>query len=63
MVRAAVGLDRGGDPELDTGSEMAAAAHLVAGQAQPSPGQLADEQVDLWSLAERGLSLAGLAAA
>ena len=50
VVRAAVGLDRGGDPELDRGSEMAAAARLVAGQAQPSPGQLADEQVDLWSL-------------
>jgi hypothetical protein len=29
---------------------MAAAARLVADQAQPSPGQLADEQVDLWSL-------------
>jgi 3-phenylpropionate/trans-cinnamate dioxygenase ferredoxin reductase component len=50
VVRAAVGLDRGGDPELDRGSEMAAAASLVAAQARPSPGQLADEQVDLWSL-------------
>jgi 3-phenylpropionate/trans-cinnamate dioxygenase ferredoxin reductase subunit len=50
VVRAAAGLDRGGDPELDRGSEMAAAARLVADQAQPSPGQLADEQVDLWSL-------------
>jgi len=50
VVRAAAGLDRGGDPELDRESEMAAAARLVADQAQPSPGQLADEQVDLWSL-------------
>ena len=50
VVRAAVGLDRGGDPELDRGSEMAAAVRLVAEQAQPSPGQLADEEVDLWSL-------------
>ena len=50
VVRAAVGLDRGGDPELDRGSEMAAAARLVASRAQPSPGLLADEQVDLWSL-------------
>jgi 3-phenylpropionate/trans-cinnamate dioxygenase ferredoxin reductase component len=50
VVRAAVGLDRGGDPELDRGSEMAAAARLVAEQAQASPGRLADEQVDLWSL-------------
>jgi 3-phenylpropionate/trans-cinnamate dioxygenase ferredoxin reductase component len=53
LVRAAVGLDRGGDPELDRGSEMAAAAHLVAGRAQPSPGLLADEQVDLWSLGKQ----------
>ena len=52
MVRAAVGLDRGGDPELDRESEMAAAARLVAGRAQPPPGRLADEQVDLWSLAK-----------
>jgi hypothetical protein len=32
---------------------MAAAARLVADQAQPSPGQLADEQVDLWSVGEK----------
>jgi 3-phenylpropionate/trans-cinnamate dioxygenase ferredoxin reductase subunit len=51
VVRAAVGLDRGGDPELDRDSEMAAAARLVAGRAQPPAGLLADEQVDLWSLA------------
>jgi 3-phenylpropionate/trans-cinnamate dioxygenase ferredoxin reductase subunit len=51
QVRAAVGLDRGGDPELDTDSEMAAAARLVARQAHPAPEQLADERVDLWSLA------------
>jgi len=50
VVRAAVGLDRGGDPELDRDSEMAAAARLVAAQAQPAPGLLADERVDLWSL-------------
>jgi 3-phenylpropionate/trans-cinnamate dioxygenase ferredoxin reductase component len=50
LVRAAVGLDRGGDPELDRDSEMAAAARLVAVRAQPAPGLLADEQVDLWSL-------------
>jgi 3-phenylpropionate/trans-cinnamate dioxygenase ferredoxin reductase subunit len=50
VVRAAVGLDRGGDPELDRASEMAAAARLVAVRAQPPPGLLADEQADLWSL-------------
>ena len=49
-LRAAVGLDRGGDPELDRDSEMAAAARLVAVRAQPTPELLADEQVDLWAL-------------
>jgi 3-phenylpropionate/trans-cinnamate dioxygenase ferredoxin reductase component len=53
LVRAAVGLDRGGDPELDRDSEMAAAAHLVSGRAQPPPGLLADERVDLWSLGKQ----------
>jgi len=53
VVRAAVGLDRGGDPELDRESEMAAATRLVAAQAQPAPGLLADEQVDLWSLGKQ----------
>jgi 3-phenylpropionate/trans-cinnamate dioxygenase ferredoxin reductase subunit len=48
---AAVGLNRGGDPEFDTDSEMAASAGLVAARATPAPGQLADERVDLWSLA------------
>lgn len=52
VVRAAVGLDRGGDPELDRDSEMAAAARLVAAQARPARGQLASEQADLWSLAQ-----------
>jgi 3-phenylpropionate/trans-cinnamate dioxygenase ferredoxin reductase component len=50
VVRAAVGLDRGGDPELDTDSEMAASARLVATRARPAPGVLADERTDLWSL-------------
>jgi 3-phenylpropionate/trans-cinnamate dioxygenase ferredoxin reductase subunit len=52
VLLAAVGLDRGGDPELDEDSEMAASARLVAGRAQPAAEQLADEGVDLWSLAE-----------
>jgi 3-phenylpropionate/trans-cinnamate dioxygenase ferredoxin reductase component len=51
VVRAAVGLDRGGDPELDTDGEMAACAQLVAGQARPAPGVLSDEDTDLWALA------------
>jgi hypothetical protein len=51
MVRATVGLDRGGDPELDTDGEMAAAARLVAARAHPAPAALADEATDLRSLA------------
>src|SRR5262245_19291199 len=50
VIRATVGLDRGGDPELDEDSEMAAGARLVAQRAHPAPSQLADENVDLWSL-------------
>jgi 3-phenylpropionate/trans-cinnamate dioxygenase ferredoxin reductase subunit len=53
LVRAAVGLDRGGDPELDRDSEMAASARLVAQRAQPARSQLADEQTDLWSLVKK----------
>jgi 3-phenylpropionate/trans-cinnamate dioxygenase ferredoxin reductase component len=51
VVKAAVGLDRGGDPELDRDSEMAACARLVAARGQPARSQLADDHVDLWSLA------------
>ncbi|HEY6312044.1 MAG TPA: FAD-dependent oxidoreductase [Streptosporangiaceae bacterium] len=50
VVRAVVGLDRGGDPELDLDSEMAAGARLVAARARPAPKALADESTDLWSL-------------
>jgi 3-phenylpropionate/trans-cinnamate dioxygenase ferredoxin reductase subunit len=50
QLLAAAGLDRGGDPEADSDSEMAACARLVAMQAKPSPIQLADDDVDLWSL-------------
>jgi 3-phenylpropionate/trans-cinnamate dioxygenase ferredoxin reductase subunit len=51
QLQAAVGLDRGGDPELDEDEDMAACAHLIARQARPTAGQLADENVDLWELA------------
>jgi 3-phenylpropionate/trans-cinnamate dioxygenase ferredoxin reductase subunit len=50
VLRAAVGLDRGGDPEADLDGEMAACGRLVAQQARPGAGPLADERVDLWSL-------------
>jgi 3-phenylpropionate/trans-cinnamate dioxygenase ferredoxin reductase component len=52
VVLAAVGVDRGGDPELDRDSEMAACARLVAQRARPGRGPLADERVDLWSLVQ-----------
>jgi NADPH-dependent 2,4-dienoyl-CoA reductase/sulfur reductase-like enzyme len=50
-VQAAVGFDRGGDPEWDRDSEMAASALLVASRAQPDRGALTDERGNLWSLA------------
>jgi 3-phenylpropionate/trans-cinnamate dioxygenase ferredoxin reductase component len=53
VVRAAVGVDRGGDPELDRDSEMAASARLVAARARPAPAALSDDRTDLWSLAQR----------
>jgi len=51
-VQAAVGLDRGGDPELDLDSEMAAGARLAARRARPGRAAVTDEQVDLWSLVQ-----------
>lgn len=47
VVRAAVGLNRGGDPELDAQGEMAMAGRLVARQARTDPKLLADEAIDL----------------
>ena len=51
VVRAAIGFDRGGDPEYEPNSEMAACAQLVARRAQPDRGRLTDEHTDLRSLA------------
>jgi 3-phenylpropionate/trans-cinnamate dioxygenase ferredoxin reductase component len=51
IVRATVGLDRGGDPELDLDGEMAACARLVSARARAAPGVLADDRTNLWSLA------------
>src|SRR5258708_39506974 len=50
LVRAAVGLDRGGDPELDLDGEMAACARLVARRARAAPRGLGDEHADRRSL-------------
>jgi 3-phenylpropionate/trans-cinnamate dioxygenase ferredoxin reductase subunit len=53
VVQAAVGLDRGGDPELDLDGEMAACARLVSARARLTPAVLADDRTDLWSLGRR----------
>ena len=50
VVRAAAGLDRGGDPELDRGVGDGRSCAPGGRPGPASPGQLADEQVDLWSL-------------
>ena len=51
VVRAAVGLNRGGDPELDLDGEMAACARLVSARARAASAVLAADRTDLWSLA------------
>ena len=51
VVRAAIGFDRGGDPEYEPDSEMAACAQLVARRAQPDRSALTDEHAELQSLA------------
>jgi 3-phenylpropionate/trans-cinnamate dioxygenase ferredoxin reductase subunit len=55
LVRAAVGLDRGGDPEdPDTDGELKAVASLIRSRAIVAPALLADEDVDLHRLAAAG---------
>jgi 3-phenylpropionate/trans-cinnamate dioxygenase ferredoxin reductase subunit len=52
VVRAAVGLDRGGDPEdPKAGSELAVVAGLIRNRVPADPARLADEGVDLGRLA------------
>ncbi|HEY6416520.1 MAG TPA: FAD-dependent oxidoreductase, partial [Acidimicrobiales bacterium] len=51
-VQAAIGFDRGGDPEWEPDSEMAACALLVASRTHPDRGALTDEGADLRSLAQ-----------
>jgi 3-phenylpropionate/trans-cinnamate dioxygenase ferredoxin reductase component len=46
-LRAAVGLNRGGDPELDEDGEMAKAGRLIARGVSPGPDALADDDQDL----------------
>jgi 3-phenylpropionate/trans-cinnamate dioxygenase ferredoxin reductase subunit len=47
VLRAAVGFDRGDDPELDLDGEMARAGRLIARQARPSIAALVDEGEEL----------------
>lgn len=46
-VKAAVGLDRGGDPEAEPDSELAACAELIRRQVPVNPAQLADDDFPL----------------
>lgn len=46
-LRAAAGLNRGGDPELEPESELAAAAKLIVAGTAVAPAMLADEAADL----------------
>jgi 3-phenylpropionate/trans-cinnamate dioxygenase ferredoxin reductase component len=52
ILRGAVGLNRGGDPELDEDGEMHACMQLVGARAAVASALLADESVDLRSLAD-----------
>ncbi len=54
VVRAAVGIGRGGDPEADPDSEMAACGRLVARRASPDPSLLARDGTGLWEFATAG---------
>lgn len=56
IVRAAVGLNRGGDPEdSKTDGELRAAATLIRGRVPVDPATLANEDMDLHRLAPAGL--------
>ena len=52
-MKAAVGLNRGGDPEIDKDGELAKAATLIAGKTRVSRTDLLDETVDLGTLIPR----------
>jgi 3-phenylpropionate/trans-cinnamate dioxygenase ferredoxin reductase component len=50
IMKAACGLNRGGDPELDADGELRACQGLIRAQVAVSEATLADDQVDLRSL-------------
>src|SRR6202035_5376566 len=51
IIKAACGLNRGGDPELDADGELRACLELIRAKAALAEATLADEQVGLRSLA------------
>jgi 3-phenylpropionate/trans-cinnamate dioxygenase ferredoxin reductase component len=51
VLRAAVALNRGGDPELDEDGELHACKQLIAARARASAATLVDEHVDFPALA------------
>jgi 3-phenylpropionate/trans-cinnamate dioxygenase ferredoxin reductase subunit len=51
IIKAACGLNRGGDPELDADGELRACQGLIRAQVAVSEATLADDRVDLRSLA------------
>jgi 3-phenylpropionate/trans-cinnamate dioxygenase ferredoxin reductase component len=51
IMKAACGLNRGGDPELDADGELRACLELIRAKAALAEATLADEQVDLRTLA------------
>jgi 3-phenylpropionate/trans-cinnamate dioxygenase ferredoxin reductase subunit len=50
ILQAAFGLNRGGDPELEADAELRACQDLIRGRVRLSEADLANDQVDLWSL-------------
>ena len=50
ILQAAFGLNRGGDPELETDAELRACQDLIRGRIRLSEAALADDRVDLRSL-------------
>ena len=53
VLRAAIGFNRGGDPELDDDSELRVCQELVGALVAPSISALSDERTDLRSLLPR----------
>ncbi|HET8562667.1 MAG TPA: hypothetical protein VFM35_02220, partial [Candidatus Binatia bacterium] len=59
LVRAAVGINRGGDPEdPKTDGELKSVVSLIRNRLKVQPAWLADEDVDLRHLVETGSAAA-----